>query len=262
MPTVEAAGATLYYEVAGDGPTVVFAHGAGGNRMSWWQQAPEFVRDHRVIRLDLRSFGRSRCELGAVDPTRFADDLRVILDSEGVERASLVCQSLGGWMGLRTALETPERVTALVLCGTPGGIAHPKVLEAAASIGDRIQAEGVKGSAALAPGFENTQPELAFLYDQISGLNTEFDMQALGRIFDPECAITPERAGELSVPTLMVLGGRDLLFPIESLRAVSQLIPGVEVAEFPECGHSVYFEAAGKFNPLVRGFIERHEKAD
>ena len=68
MPRVEVPGATLYYEAEGEGPAVVFAHGAGGNRMSWWQQAPEFARDHRVIRFDHRSFGRSRCEPGAFDP--------------------------------------------------------------------------------------------------------------------------------------------------------------------------------------------------
>ncbi len=261
MPNVEVPGANLYYEVDGDGPTIVLAHGAGGNRMIWWQQVPELARDHRVVRFDHRSFGRSRCEAGALDPRLFADDLRAILDAEGIEHASLVCQSLGGWTGLRTALESPERVTCLVLCGTPGGIAHPKVLEAAASIGDRIQAEGVRGSAALAPGFETVQPELAFLYDQISGLNVDFDMAALGKIFDPECRFEVERAAELRVPTLMVMGGRDLLFPIDSLRAVAELIPGVETAEFPECGHSVYFEAAAEFNATVRAFIEGHEKA-
>lgn len=261
MPNVEVPGATIYYEVTGEGPAIVFAHGAGGNRMSWWQQAPDFSRDHTVVRFDHRSFGRSRCEPGALNPMLFADDLRAILDNERIERASLVCQSLGGWTGLRAALENPERVRSLTLCGTPGGIRHPLVLEAAASIGDRIQAEGVRGSAALAPGFEAVQPELAFLYDQISQLNSDFDMAALGRIFEPEVTIDPERAREIAVPVLMVLGGRDLLFPIESLRAVAECIPGVEVAEFPACGHSVYFEAAAEFNPLVRDFIERHEKS-
>jgi len=261
MPQVEVPGATLYYEVSGDGPAVVFAHGAGGNRISWWQQVPEFSRDHRVLRFDHRSFGRSRCDPDAVEPKRFGDDLLAILDDQRIERASLVCQSMGGWSGLRVALEHPDRVACLVLCGTPGGIAHPKVLEAAASIGSRVSSDGVRGSAALAPGFEEREPELAFLYDQLGGLNVDLDMSAVGRIFDPDCRIPVERAGELRVPTLMVLGGRDLLFPIDSLRAVAEQIPGVETAEFPECGHSVYFEAAREFNATVRAFIERHEKA-
>ncbi|MCP4035908.1 MAG: alpha/beta fold hydrolase [bacterium] len=260
MASVEVPGATLYYEVTGEGPPIVFAHGAGGNCLSWWQQVPEFTRDHRAVRFDHRSFGRSPCDEGAFHPRALADDLRAILDAADIERTSLVCQSLGGWAGLRFALENPERVCCLVLCGTPGGIAHPSVLEAAAGVADRIAREGVRGSAALAPGFEIEQPGLAFLYDQISGLNVGFDMQALGKLFDPEVAIAPERMRDFAVPTLMIAGGRDLLFPIDVLRAIAGLIPGVLLREFATCGHSVYFEAADEFNAVVRTFIEDHEQ--
>ena len=50
----------LYYEVHGDGPAVVFAHGAGGTHMSWWQQVPALSRHFRCITFDHRGFGYSR----------------------------------------------------------------------------------------------------------------------------------------------------------------------------------------------------------
>lgn len=258
MPSIETNGARIYYEIAGEGPAVVFAHGAGGNRISWWQQAKAFEENYRVIRFDHRSFGRSTCDPGAFHPKHFPDDLVAILDAEAIEKAALVCQSLGGWSGLPLALRSPERVTCLVLCDTPGGLAQPEILAAAAGVGDRIAREGVKGSAALAPGFEVREPALAFLYDQIAGLNTNFDMQSLSLLFAEDVAIAPERLEGYRVPTLMIAGGRDLLFPIDALRATAASIPGAEIHEFPECGHSVYFEDARAFNDVVSEFLARN----
>jgi pimeloyl-ACP methyl ester carboxylesterase len=258
MPVVERAGANIYYETHGEGPAIVFAHGAGGNRLSWWQQVPSFEKRYLVICFDHRSFGRSTCDEGAFHPKYFAGDLRAILDAEQIERAALVCQSLGGWSGLPFALESPDRVASLVLCDTPGGIVHPKILEAAASVGDRLEREGVKGSAALAPGFELRKPALAYLYDQISSLNTGVELKNLGLLFSEEARVAPDRLEGYSVPTLLIAGDQDLLFPSEALQAVAEMIPGVEFREFKESGHSVYFEDAEAFNSVIGEFVGRH----
>lgn len=255
MPTVASSSAEIYYETSGEGDAVVFAHGAGGNRLSWWQQTPFFEARYRVIRFDHRSFGRSRCAEGAFHPKYFADDLRAVLDAEEIESVSLVCQSLGGWTGLRMAVESPARVRSLVLCDTPGGLALPEVLAAAAGVGERLQSEGVRGSAALAPGFETAEPALAHLYDQISALNTDIDMGALGLLFDDEAAVSVEALEGYAVPTLVVAGDQDLLFPIEVLRLIAKTIPGARLREFKGCGHSVYFERAHEFNQVVDGFL-------
>ena len=75
MPIVETSDARIYYEAQGEGPAIVFAHGAGGNRLSWWQQVPYFEPHFRVIRLDHRTFGRSTCDEGAFHPKHFASDM-------------------------------------------------------------------------------------------------------------------------------------------------------------------------------------------
>ena len=59
MPKVQVNGIELYYEVHGDGPALVFAHGAGGNHLSWWQQVPVFSRRYCCVTFDHRGFGQS-----------------------------------------------------------------------------------------------------------------------------------------------------------------------------------------------------------
>ena len=61
MSYAENGNAKIYYETYGDGPALVFAHGAGGNASSWWQQVPHFAERYRVITFDHRGFGRSTC---------------------------------------------------------------------------------------------------------------------------------------------------------------------------------------------------------
>lgn len=257
MPEVHSHSARIYYETSGEGPVVVFAHGAGGNRLSWWQQTAAFEAHHRVVRFDHRCFGRSACPPGAFHPRHFAEDLLAILDAEGIDRASLVCQSMGGWTGLRTVLEAPERVASLVLCGTPAGLVLPAVLEAAGRIGGRAAREGIRGNAALAPDFPERSPALAHLYDQIAALNTGFDPAYLARMFDEDGRVEPERLESFQTPTLVVAGDQDQLFPIEVLREVAAAIPGAELREFAGCGHSVYFEDAPGFNQVVGEFVSK-----
>lgn len=258
MATVRRAKASLYYEVGGHGTPIAFAHGAGGNRLSWWQQTPYFEARHRVLRFDHRGFGRSACSADDFHPKHFADDLLAILDAEKLERVALVCQSMGGWTGLRAAIEVPDRVACLVLCDTPGGLVTARILEAAAAIGRRAATDGIRGNLALAPDFAERQPALAHLYDQIAALNTGFDASSLSRMFDEQGRILPGQLEGYRVPTLVIAGEHDQLFSAGALREVAALIPNAEMREFPGCGHSVYFESAPAFNQVVSEFIAKN----
>jgi pimeloyl-ACP methyl ester carboxylesterase len=237
----------------------VLAHGAGGNAMSWWQQIPYFAKRYTVVTFDHRSFGRSTCPPEAFHPRFFADDLIRILDALGIERTPVVCQSMGGWTGLRTALHYPERVSCLVLGDTPGGLFDEQILGSLVKIGDRTRGEGLASATALAPDFPVRNPELAFLYDQINQLNTEVDLAALPRLFDEEARILPEALSGFSIPTLVLIGEHDLLFPPDLLRHVVELIPGAQTCEFPSVGHSTYFEDPTTFNRRVDAFISENQ---
>src|SRR5262245_19557871 len=114
MPRLELDGVSLYYEVHGEGPCIAFAHGAGGNALSWWQQVPAFAPRHRCIVFDQRGWGRSTTSTPP-DPALFAGDLAALLDHLGVEKTALVGQSMGGWTVTGCAAARPERVTHLAL---------------------------------------------------------------------------------------------------------------------------------------------------
>ena len=60
MPLAHINGIELYYEVHGEGPALVLAHGGGGNHLSWWQQVPALAKHYRCITFDHRGFGSSR----------------------------------------------------------------------------------------------------------------------------------------------------------------------------------------------------------
>lgn len=258
MPSVATRNAEIYYECHGEGRPVVFAHGAGGNAASWWSQVPFFVeRGWRALTFDHRGFGRSACASEDFDPAEFPADLRAVLDAEGIARAALVCQSMGGWTGLPTALATPERVSALVLCGTPGGLWTDAVAASFAGIAERVTRDGGivgPGGAALGATYRKSSPAGAFLYDQISSFNRGLDPGAVAKIAGVRIA-----ADDLSgyrTPTLVISGDEDLLFTPAALDSVAAALPGARLERFSGAGHSTYFEQPERFNETVLSFLE------
>jgi pimeloyl-ACP methyl ester carboxylesterase len=259
MPDVESHDATIYYETHGDpdAPALVLAHGAGGNRLIWWQQVPHVARDHRLVVIDHRSFGRSRCASEAFQPRHFADDLAAVLDAEGIARAAIVGQSMGGWTALGLARRSPERVRALVMCGTPGGIWTLGVRQAMMKMGERLR-DGVQANDAFAPDYAERNPAMAHLYSQVSDLNTGVDTSTLTRLFLGDVQIEQTSLKDLRTPTLVIAGEHDQLFPLPVMREIASLLPGAELQEFVGCGHSTYFESPERFNSIVSEFVAKH----
>ncbi len=251
MATVETEGASLYYETHGEGPAVVFAHGRGGNCASWWQQVPHFAKHFKVIVFDHRGFGRSRCDNDHFEAEYFPRDIAAILDAEGIGKAALVCQSMGGWGGLKLAVTQPERVAALVLANTPGGLDTPKVTAAIAHI-----ASGAipPGTGQIGKSFVAANPEGTYLARQISGLNSNFP-RSFNRLTSAKAVSLQELEG-YAVPTLAITSPEDVLFPPEVMEEVAARLPGARLEVIPGVGHSTYFEAPEVFNALVLGFLK------
>ncbi|HTY16275.1 MAG TPA: alpha/beta hydrolase [Myxococcota bacterium] len=256
MPRVEREGASLHYEVHGDGPAVVLAHGAGGNALSWWQQVPMLAREHRVVTFDHRGFGRSLCLPERAHPSHFVADLEALLAAAGIEDVALVCQSMGGWTGLPFALAHPERVRALVLCGTPGGFLTERLARELPSLAERVRTRGV-AEMALGPRFRREEPELAFLYQQLSELNPPGTAAATaGRLF--EVVVREEAFAKWRTPTLVVAGGDDAFFSPAVMEDLAARIPGARLHPMPGVGHSTYFEAPDAFARVVLDFLRAH----
>jgi 3-oxoadipate enol-lactonase len=259
MPFVETQGGQIYYEAHGPkaatAPAIVFAHGAGGNHLSWWQQVPHFRRAYTCVVFDHRGFGRSTDADGR-GGAAFAGDLAALLDHAGIERAHLVAQSMGGWTCLRFAIEHPERVGKLVMSDTPGGLVTPAVTEAARIAREAAgpPPEGVHPAAGARMLRE--QPDLAFLYDEIDALNPVRDRAQLGALIASCGRVSAEEAAAFDVPVLFIAGDEDIVIQPGIIEAAAAAFPNARFERVPAAGHSVYFERADAYNALVEAFLE------
>ena len=256
MPTAELNGIDLYYESHGEGPAVVFLHGAAGNHLSWWQQVPAFRERFRCITIDHRGFARS------TDPTNaggaeFVRDLEALLDELQLDRVSLVAQSMGGRTALGFAILHPQRVEALVMADTWGFFDWPELQDEVRRL--REEAGGQDApltERALGAAFQARETARTFLYRQIAALNPPRDAAAAAA--SPADAPDREAVSRLTVPTLFLVGGDDQLTPPAIIRRVQEIVPGSEYREFPGLGHSVYFEDAAAFNETLGTFLGAH----
>lgn len=105
-------GARIYYEAMGKGPAVVLIHGGLGDSRMWDAQMKPLSKHYRVVRFDIRGYGRSPAPTAEYYPH---EDLRALLDYLKIDKATLVGLSLGGIIAADFALEYPARVERLVL---------------------------------------------------------------------------------------------------------------------------------------------------
>ena len=244
----------LFYEVHGDGPAVVFAHGSGGTHMSWWQQVPVLSKDYRCVTIDHRAFGYSRDTANGPGRLAFVKDLEGLLDHLKVDKVSLVAQSMGGSTALGFASAHPERVSALIMSDTIGGYSDPEIAKLRETLGST--------RTPFAPGFAQREPALAFLYREISALTLDAAQPAASTPAAPAPAptdIQPILARK--VPVLFIVGEQDVLIPPPIIEAMHKKMPGSQLVKVPGAGHSVYFEKAADYNRIVGEFLRQHAKA-
>lgn len=251
MPTLERPNCDIFYEETGSGPAIIFAHGAGGNHLSWWQQVPVFAQSYRCVAFDHRGWGRS-IPSGGSGRAAFVDDLIALMDELRIDRAALVAQSMGGWTCLGAAIQEPERVAALVMADTMGGLMTEEIRGLWEQTRRLVEAQGL-GSLAYDQSLKQRDPALAFLYDEIMAMNPPRDPDLADSL--AELAPEPDAVANLSMPVLWIVGGNDPLTSPAIIRAAHAHVPGSEYYEIPATGHSVYFERAAEFNGQLSRFL-------
>jgi pimeloyl-ACP methyl ester carboxylesterase len=259
-------GCRVYYEVSGSGPVLVFAHGLGGNHLSWWQQVPHFRDRYTCVTFSHRGFAPSSAPPGGPDPADYAGDLAALVDHLGAADIRIVAQSMGGWTALEYALAYRKRVRALVLASTAGTIARapalfadpeqlPKWERIAAAAAARMQVANIH--VAAGERLAREQPTAHFLYQEIDALSGVDKPKLRQRLHDG--LVRPaDELGTLDVPTLWLTGAEDLVYPPFLSDILGAMMPNAEVACVPDAGHSVYFERPAEFNRIVNDFLARH----
>ena len=250
-------GAEIHYEVFGKGPAVVFAHGLGGNHLSWWQQVAHFAPRRTCVVFAHRGFPPSSSVPGAAAPEAYADDLAALVQELDLKDVALVGQSMGGWTCLDYALREPGKVRALVMASTSGVVdfsqlKNPEVDEwSGRSPGAlaELQSRGIHPASGERMARE--QPALTQLYGQISEMApASFREEVRNRIRGLRKQ-PPSLLGKLPMPVLFITGDEDWVFPPAAGPALARLAPKGSAIRVPAAGHSVYFERAAQFNELI-----------
>ena len=251
-------GFRLYHEdTGGNGPTIVFLHGAGGNHLSWWQQVPVFAEEYRCITADQRGFGQSPDVEGGPGPSALGGDALALLDHLGIEQAAVVAQSMGGWAAVGAAVRTPRRFWAIVLANTLGNLSNPHI----AGLRQRMAAASpprpaALWQAALGETFRKAHPTRTFLYAQIAGLNAPLPADfrdQLGRL-----TTEVDRYAATRIPTMFLTSDEDGLIWPELSEKVHRHVPGSRFVRVEAAGHSTYFERPDVWNHEVGAFLKSH----
>jgi 3-oxoadipate enol-lactonase len=254
----------IYYEVMGEGPAIVFAHGLGGNQLSWWQQLAHFSSRHTCVAFAHRGFTPSSAVPGAAAPDAYADDLAALIDELKLQDVRLVAQSMGGWTCLEYALRHPAKVKALVMACTSGAVDPAAVpgfgkaefeawMKRAREMNAAMESRGVlfAGGERLA----REQPALAVLYRQINQLNADDFRTAVRVRIRAMRTQPPSLLANLPMPVLFLNGEEDTVFPSPAGPGLASFAPQGRHVSVPKAGHSVYFERATEFNRIVEEFL-------
>jgi len=259
MPFLDRGDASIFYDVAGSGPALIFAHGLGGNHLSWWQQVPHFQDRYTCVTFAHRGFAPSREEPGGPGAHAFVDDLAALIAHLGLDDVRLVAQSMGGWTCLGYALRHPERVRALVLACTTGVLTNPALDAIFLRHGGqevRLFERGIHPAAGERMARE--QPAMHHLYRAIDGLSHDLDKQAVRAKLWALRTVSVAEIAMLTVPTLCLTGEEDIVIPPDAVAFLAQHLPNAQLARVPEAGHSVYFERPQEFNRLLDEFLTAH----
>lgn len=248
----------LAYEVTGEGPAIVFAHGLGGNLMSWWQQVAHFAPRFRCVAFSHRGFFPSTLPEGGPDPAKYAADLAALADHLGLGELRIVCQSMGGITGMEYALLRPGRVKALVLGGTTGTLDLGRIPGAvpasdARAAREALLARGINPAAGARMAAE--QPALHHLYNHIHALTSGFDREAVRARLQAMRRRDPRDLAAARCPVLFLPNEEDAVWPYDGA-AVAAATPHARFATLRRAGHSGHFERAAEFNALVEAFFE------
>ncbi len=226
---------------------LMLIHGAGGSRLDWPADLRRLA-DAAVYTLDLPGHGRSGGK-GRDAIADYAADVVAFLDEIGIQQAVVAGHSMGGAVALTMALNSPERVTGLVLIGTGARLrVAPAILERIP-----IDFEAAVDIITRTAWATDVSPELVDLgRERLREAGSDVllgDLTACDR-FD-----VMERLGEIDVPTLVIAGSADRLAPVKYARYLAEHISGAQIAIVEGAGHMVMLEQPAEVADAVREFL-------
>jgi pimeloyl-ACP methyl ester carboxylesterase len=263
---VELDGRRIAYEERSPGDpdaTVLLLCGIGAKRQGWYKQLPVLGEHMRAIALDYRDVGDSDAATEQYSIRDLAGDVHAFAGALGIERASLVGISMGGFIALELALAHPELVDRLVLVVTSaGGAAHvstsPEVMRALMPGDEQVESgAGARRVCSLVagPGFAEREPEAIDEFVAIARHNPMRVDAYLRQLTACRAHDVDGRLGEVAAPTLVIHGDADPLVRVENGRRLAAGIPGAELIVYAGVGHIPEVECHERFNADLLAFL-------
>lgn len=242
-----------------DGDLVLLLHGLGGSRTAWEPQlAALAAAGHRAVAWDMPGYGAS----DAVEPLTFAaiaDAAVELLDVLGVGRAHLVGLSFGGQHALHVVLRHPDRVASLVLADT-SAVFGADGTDRDVWIASRLAAIDAGATPAdlarpvltaiAGPGFDGTDLDAAVAAFSRIGVD---GFRAAVRCLPDHDVV--DRLGEITAPTLVIVGELDTETPVSYAEVLADGIAGARLVVVPDAGHLTPSESPDTFNRHLVGFL-------
>lgn len=272
-------GHDVSYRMGGDGPAVLLIHGMAGSSRTWKDVMPILAEDHTVLAPDLLGHGESAKPMGDYSLGAFASGLRDLMGVLGIERATIVGQSLGGGVAMQLAYQHPELAERLVLV-CAGGLGRdvswmlraltlpgsellmpilfpPFVADRGNAISKSLSDKGIRA------------PHIAEMWQAYASLagaeNRRAFLRTLRAVVDPggQTVSAMDRIYlAAGLPTLIVWGENDPIIPLAHGVAAHEAIEGSRLEVMPGCGHFPHVEAPAEFTAILEDFLHTTEPAD
>ncbi|HET7523575.1 MAG TPA: alpha/beta hydrolase [Acidimicrobiales bacterium] len=258
MPVADINGQQLYYEDSGGpGAPVIFSHGFLMDHEMFAPQVEELSDEFRCITWDERGFGASR----AAGPFNYYDsaaDCVAILDHLGIDGAVLGGMSQGGFLSLRAALTSPDRVKALVLIDTEAGVENQETIPAYDAMSDEWMANGPA----------NVQDAIAGLIlgggvDPAPWFAKWAELPRDGFRLAYRCLIERDditaRLPEITCPAIVFHGDADQAIGMERAEALRDGLGNCEeLVVVKGAAHAANLSHPDQVNPRLREFLRKH----
>jgi pimeloyl-ACP methyl ester carboxylesterase len=266
---VELPGARVNYVEIGEGEPIVFVHGISGSWQNWLENLPHFGRGRRAIALDLPGFGASPMPSWEIDMPAYGRLLHDFCEKLGVEGATVVGNSMGGFIAVEAVTAAPGHFDRLVLVSAAGiintwnpeeralltawawKVFGPRYARRSHFIVARPRArEFVFRPFIRYPG--RLREDL--LLEQIeSGLKQADGFgDALGAVIRHDIR---ERLAEIEMPTMLVWGQSDRVIPMSAALSYHRRIPHSRLEIFERTGHVPQLERPFRFNAVLDDFL-------
>jgi pimeloyl-ACP methyl ester carboxylesterase len=241
MNIITVNGIQLAYSRRGKGTPLVLIHGFPLDSSSWNEVAPLLEKDFDLVLPDLRGFGGSSALEKSCSISDMADDIAGLLDHLGIEKASLVGHSMGGYVALAFAKNHPQRVSGLGLMSSQAVGDSPERRDGryktAADVAEKGVGVVVEAMTSKLSANERVQ---AFVRGVMERQSSAGVINALKAMADREDLL--QFVSTPNFPLLLIHGDSDVLIPIDRSKEIKAVVPGAHFVELQGAGHMPMME--------------------